>query len=68
VFKNTSTNEGIIYQLWGNCPLDDMFVPTPNGLIENVAIHTSNLWVEGEFTLMSQVEGAQISPPLANNT
>jgi len=45
-----------------------MFVPTPNGLIENVAIETSNLLVEGEFTSTSQVKGAQISTPLANNT
>lgn len=49
-------------------PLDDMFVPTPNGLIENVAIETSNLLVEGESTSTSQVKGAQISIPLANNT
>lgn len=51
--------------LW---PPHDMFVPTPNGLIENMAIETSNLLVEGESTLTSEVEGAQIFAPLTNNT
>jgi hypothetical protein len=45
-----------------------MFVPTPNGLIENMTIETSNLLVEGESTLTSEVEGAQIFAPLTNNT
>jgi hypothetical protein len=38
--------EGIIFQ-----PLDDMFVPAPNGSIKNVTIETPNPLVEGEFFL-----------------
>ncbi len=70
VLKNMSTSEGIIYQLWGIVlwPPDDMFVSTPNGLIKNMAIETSNLLVEGKSILTSQVKGVQISTPLANNT
>jgi hypothetical protein len=45
-----------------------MFVPTPNGSIENVTIKTSNPLVEGEYALTSQVEWAQISTPPMNNT
>jgi hypothetical protein len=47
-----------------------MEVPThiPNGRIEDVTIETSNLLMEGEFALMSQVEGAQIFTPPTNNT
>jgi hypothetical protein len=45
-----------------------MFVSTPNGLIKNMAIETSNLLVEGKSILTSQVKGVQISTPLANNT
>ncbi len=51
-------------------PLQNMEVPThiPNGRIEDVTIETSNLLMEGEFALMSQVEGAQIFTPPTNNT
>ncbi len=58
------TNYGGIV-LW---PPNEIFVPTLNGLIENVAIETSSLLVEGKSTFMSQVKGAQISTPLVNNT
>jgi len=47
-------------------PLDDMFGLTPNGSIQNVAIETSNLLVEGEFVSMSKMEGVQISIPPEN--
>ncbi len=40
-------------------PLDDIFGLTPNGSIQNVAIETSNLLVEGEFVSMSKMEGVQ---------
>jgi hypothetical protein len=38
--------EGIIFQ-----PLDNIFVPAPNGSIENVTIEMPNPLVEGEFVL-----------------
>jgi hypothetical protein len=49
-------------------PLDDMFVLAPNGSIENMAIETLNILMEGKFILIFQVEGAQISTPPMNNT
>jgi len=51
-----SSYEGII--LWW---VDNMFIPTPHGSIKIVAIKMPNLSMEGEFVLMSQVKGAQIS-------
>jgi hypothetical protein len=34
-----------------------MFVPAPKGSIDNVAIEMSNLSMEGEYIMMSHVEG-----------
>jgi len=39
-------------------PWDDMFIPTLDGSIENVAFETPNPLIERKYVLTSQVEGA----------
>jgi hypothetical protein len=45
-----------------------MFIPTLDGSIENVIIETPNPLIERKYVLTSQMEGAQFSALLGNNT